>query len=101
MIDLDELERKATAAVTAHAEFISTHAEFVSNSNGLPPARSVERWIDALTEHRYANNPNVTIKLVARIRELENALGVAEGSLRDRSPELANDLEAILEKGIP
>jgi hypothetical protein len=85
-IDLAELERRARAVVGSRSEFelaqwTATHAS------------AVKRWRDeqlkSAADHIAANSPQVTLALVARIRELEGALGglVAECEERTENPE--------------
>ena len=72
-IDLDELERKANTADQALWDSLDADA---SNS---------DRWDDpksqANAQHIAANGPLVTLALIARIRELEAALGAARKEL--------------------
>lgn len=91
-IDLDELERKARAADPALWSGLRADAF------------NVDRWADdrsvANAQHIALNSPPVTLALIARIRELENALfdwGDARTSGGTGPSPLS--LIALLEKG--
>ena len=70
-LDLDELERKATAASTGHWMRGTDGWDVVvrTETRDWPIARTIGGF-DA--DYIAANSPPVTLALIARIRELEN-----------------------------
>lgn len=84
MIDLDDLERKASAALAARAI--------------QPKGVVTHECAEASWAHQVATEPPVTLALIARIRELEGGL---EDAIDYRSLPGREILRALLEKGIP
>jgi len=108
-IDLDELERKARAATPG---IWYQYESLVCGPNGAnmdiadcalgSEPDDAEEWSAALADaaHIAANNPPVTLALVARIRELED-LGrdYARDLDTDEFPRAAAAVREILERG--
>lgn len=97
MIDLDDLARKATAAATEDdtGEWYEDPKHNDWDLEHFPLAK----------EHIAANSPDVTLKLVGRIRELEEALKACAWKLHgediDPDGKESDVFLAIARKGIP
>ena len=98
-LDLDELERKATAASTGHWMRGVDGRDVVARTEtrDWPIARTIGGF-DA--DYIAANSPPVTLALIARIRELEDVATRYAGSLeRESYDEQAAEIRAIVDKG--
>lgn len=103
-VDLDELERKARAAkyvsnitryfVRVGWPMIVAWSHTIDGEDTCVPQSYAEcfRAVDA--EHIAANSPPVTLALIARIRELEDALSVFHDNVYEHR------VVTVLEKGV-
>lgn len=104
-VDLDDLERKARAATPG--PWAADATDVVSDLG------SKSAWVERIgmanarknVEHIVANSPPVTLALIARIRELENAFDTSldEWNRRDEfdvSAAHRNLMRSLIEKGV-
>ena len=91
-IDLDELERKARAAIAAE----EAAPRQIDGARMITDDVAITSW-----DHQQASKPPVTLALITRIRELETALGDALDRMtfeQHNEPGILR-VEALLEKG--
>jgi len=117
-IDLDEQERRARAAATEAPGWwrpgaVEKYNVFCQHDDGIAPPlgrvllrMNIHFPHEQVMEHIAANNPPVTLALIARIRELEMALADAlywlKPGLDHRATEMEEEstrMSAILAKG--
>ena len=98
-VDLDELERKARAA--GHpGQWIACEKGTVDTEDGAQIADVYDNapWTGKECfrngEHIAANSPQVTLALISRIRELEDALSAFHDDVYDHR------VAAVIKKGI-